>query len=106
MAEKRKFHRWPCSLKCSCKSETIEFTGTIVGLSFDGACIAEPSAIPPEGSDLIVYVQTPEESVSIGAHVVYQTEGMDQIGLQFYGPVEERSQKLLPLFKRYVDSET
>lgn len=109
MKDRRKFFRWPSSLTCLCEGEGIEVRGRIVDLSHGGACVAEPTALPEEGVDIKVTIDPDGQAIQLRAHVVFNNPvyelAPDEFGLEFYEQPEERSKKLMPLFKEYLEQE-
>lgn len=105
LKDRRKFYRWQTSISCVCQSEEGTFTGEIANLSLGGARIVRPSSIPVEGIDLDVVLHRKDYSVTLKAHVYYvEAEGEeDSFGIEFYGSLHERTQKLLPLFRQYLN---
>jgi hypothetical protein len=103
LKDRRKFHRWQTSISCVCQGEGGTFTGDIANLSLGGARIVQPSSLPPEGIDLEVVLHRKDYSVSLRAHVFYVEAGEEKaFGVEFYGSLHERTQKLLPLFRQYL----
>ncbi len=105
LKDRRKFHRWQTSISCVCRGEAGTFTGEIANLSLGGARIEQPSSFPPEGIDLEVILHRKDYSVSLRAHVFYvePEEEVKAFGIEFYGTLHERTQKLLPLFRQYLN---
>ncbi len=104
LKDRRKFYRWQTSISCVCQSEGETFTGEIANLSLGGARIVQPSGLPPEGIDLNVVLHRRDYSVSLKAHVFYVEPADEEkaFGVEFYGSLHERTQKLLPLFRQYL----
>ena len=104
LKDRRKFYRWQTSISCVCQGEAGTFTGEIANLSLGGARIVRPSSLPPEGIDLDVVLHRKDYSVSLKAHVFYvePVEDDQAFGIEFYGSLHERTQKLLPLFRQYL----
>ncbi|UCF36906.1 MAG: PilZ domain-containing protein [Acidobacteriota bacterium] len=106
MAEKRRYHRWECSLPCEFEDEAGRLTVDAVDISFDGACVAEPTASLEEGSDVVVTFTNDEELISLKAHVIYRHEEGGLFGIQFYGDHDRKAEVLLPLFRKYIEPES
>jgi hypothetical protein len=103
--ERRKFYRWPLSIHCVCRSEEGTFTGEISNLSFGGARVVRATTIPPEGTDIEIVLHRKDYSVSFRCHVYYVEQSEDAaFGIEFYGTLEERTQKLLPLMRSSVET--
>jgi hypothetical protein len=104
LKDRRKFYRWQTSISCVCRGNGCTFTGEIENLSLGGARIVNPSSLPPEGIDLDVVLHRRDYSVSLKAHVFYvEAEAAEMaFGIEFYGTLHERTQKLLPLFRQYL----
>ncbi len=81
----------------------------MANISFRGALIAGPSAIPPVGSFVTLVFYHRAEIVltaSVGSQVVHSspeasdTGGLGGFGLEFQEPLEKIRPKLLPLIEK------
>lgn len=105
LRDRRRSHRWPVSIPCVCEAEEGNFTGRVVNLSFGGARVEDTQRIPREGSDLRITLHQRDYGVSLSAHVFYASPEDPVFGIEFYGSLVERAQKLLPLFRRSAGTE-
>jgi hypothetical protein len=109
--DRRKFHRWESKIPCHCKGEDISLSGLVTNLSFKGARVTNPSQIPEEGSEILVTLHPGKERVLLKARVVYtmcriNPPGVEeQFGIEFYGTWDERLEKLMPLFRKYIEAQ-
>jgi hypothetical protein len=83
--------------------------GRIVDLSYGGACIREAAEVPVEGEELTVGMHLKEDFISVHGRVVFEHpeygDGSNDFGVEFYGSLAERGEKLVPLFKHYLEQE-
>ena len=107
MRDRRRFHRWDCSLSCRCVGEGFELNGTLTNLSFNGARVYTGKKPPPEGSEIKVSIiegngdETLEGKI-LKARVVSLYNNGECFGIEFYGQWDERVEILMPVFQRYV----
>jgi hypothetical protein len=75
----------------------------VENISFGGARIVRATSVPPEGTDIEVIFHRKDYSVAMKSHVYYvEAAGEAAFGIEFYGSLEERTQKLLPLMRSSV----
>jgi len=107
MRDRRRFHRWECSLECYCWLEGSEFKATLTNLSFNGARIFPSIKCPVEGSEIEVAILPEKNSIPdrkniLKARVVALYEGGTCFGVEFYGKWDDRVEILMPVFQKYV----
>ena len=110
--ERREYRRWDSKLSCMCFGDGFTLKGEITNLSFNGACVSNPSQLPPAGSDLEVTVRPGNENVTLKAQVVF-VEGPAEnrpakkcrFGIQFLVDSKEKFQKLMPYFEESIQNE-
>lgn len=104
MPDRRRFHRWPCSLKCGFDSTYTGQPGQISDISYGGARVRAFDILPSEGEDIGFRITTEEnsESIELTAHVAYVDED-GFFGIQFYLNPIQKSEFLVPLFKSQVE---
>lgn len=101
-SDKRHFTRWPVSIPCTVEWQAETISGWIANLSLTGALIRRASALPVEGSRVVLrFVADRGDRTIEGrliARVVHRTiyapwtmgarEGVGDFGLQFLGSAE------------------
>jgi len=107
MRDRRKFHRWDCSLECYCWGEGYEFQASLTNLSFNGARVHSDNKIPVEGAEIKVAIlpedsNIPDEGSILKARVVAVYEDGECFGIEFYGKWDEKVEILMPVFQRYI----
>jgi hypothetical protein len=108
MQDRRKFHRWECSLDCYCWGEGYEFKAVLTNLSFNGARVYSKSKSPVEGSEIRVGILPegdpgiPDKKSILNARVVAIYEDGECFGIEFYGKWDEKVEILMPVFQRYI----
>lgn len=111
MRDRRRFHRWDCSLNCYCWGEGFEFKATLTNLSFNGARVYPSASRPPaEGAEIEVAFlpeknQIPDRKNKIKARVVAIYEEGRCFGIEFYGDWDQKAEILMPVFQKYVQVE-
>ena len=110
MKDRRKFHRWDCSLSCCCSGEGFKLNGTLTNLSFNGGRVYPEGKSPPEGSEIHVSIitediETPLQDKVLKARVVSIYGNDECFGIEFYGKWDERVEILMPVFQKYVKVE-
>jgi PilZ domain len=110
MRDRRKFHRWDCSLGCYCWGEGFEFKAILTNLSFNGARVYFNKKLPAEGSEIQVAIlpektDVPDEETKLKARVVAIYDEGECFGIEFYGKWDERVEILMPVFQRYIKSD-
>ena len=111
MRDRRKFHRWDCSLDCYCWGDSYEFKAVLTNLSFNGARIYSKNRSPAEGSEIKVAIlpegeaEVPNKESILKARVVaiYDDDGC--FGVEFYGKWDEKVEILMPVFQRYIKAD-
>ena len=109
MAKKEPQQRWEISLPCSLEWDDRTTTGHVVNLSLRSALITLVDVVPPEGSPLILILQTDQGEVrfegKMGPRIVHAGwEARDQIGIGLLGiefqepqqAVQEKLGRLIP----------
>lgn len=108
MKDRRKFHRWECSLDCYCWGEGYEFAAVLTNLSFNGARVHTNKKSPAEGSEIKVAILpegeagVPGKENVLKARIVAIYEGGECFGIEFYGKWDEKVEILMPVFQRYI----
>lgn len=108
MRDRRKFHRWDCSLDCYCWGEGYEFKAVLTNLSFNGARVYSKHKNPDEGAEIRVAIlpegdtEAPGEENILKARVVAIYEDGECFGVEFYGKWDEKVEILMPVFQRYI----
>ena len=107
MKDRRRFHRWDCSLDCYCWGEGFEFKAVLTNLSFNGARIFPDRKSPAEGVEIEVAMLPEENSIPdkknmLKARVVAVYDNGECFGVEFYGQWDEKVEILMPVFQKYV----
>ncbi len=107
--QRRQLKRWGTSMPCMILWGDRIIKGELANISFRGAFIAAPSAIPPVDSAVTLIFHY-ESQISLRAtvdsevvHTIEETEEADGIrgfGLEFQGPLKINRSKLLPLIEK------
>lgn len=110
MKDRRKFHRWDCSLRCYCWGEGFEFKAVLTNLSFNGARVYFDKKLPAEGSEIKLAIlpedsDVPSEESILKARVVGVYDEGEGFGVEFYGKWDERVEILMPVFQRYIKAD-
>ena len=110
MRDRRKFHRWDCSLGCYCWGEGFEFKALLTNLSFNGGRVYFNKKLPAEGSEIQVAIlpeksNVPDKETMLKARVVAIYDEGECFGIEFYGKWDERVEILMPVFQRYIKSD-
>jgi len=104
LRDRRRFYRWQFAVPCILQTEHEALVCEVVNLSFGGAKVSIPKELPLEGADVGLVLHQNDYSISLSAHVFYveNVAGGWFLGVEFYGSLPERSQKLLPLFRDFA----
>jgi len=104
--DKRRFHRWPCSIPCRCKTEREILDAVLIDISYDGARLDKAHRLPAEGCEVELTLHLPDDDLQMRARIVYSRpdfpQPRNQFGIQFYGSEEEKQRKLLPIYQKYL----
>ncbi|MEJ2076502.1 MAG: PilZ domain-containing protein [Acidobacteriota bacterium] len=103
MEERRRFHRWDCSVPCRFSIAGHTFEGCVVNLSFNGAQVEAQGASPAVDARFVATLNPGSEDVQIPARVIYSTD--EAYGLLFEASREELVRKLMPFFRSQIDSQ-
>ncbi len=96
VVERRRSLRWVGTLPCRFVSGTESLTGQLTNLSFEGACISDPSKIPLEGSEILLTLRPEQEDVTLRAKIIYVERA--QFGIEFCESRAENLRVLKPFF--------
>lgn len=110
MRDRRRFHRWDCSLECRCWGDGFEFEATLTNLSFNGSRVYPKGESPPEGAEieLVLADNALEDALkgkSLKGRVVSIYDNGECFGIEFYGKWDDRVEILMPVFQKYVKVE-
>lgn len=106
--DRRRFHRWDADIACTCRTEHLCWPARIVDFSYGGARIVQSSIFPPEGEEVEIIFHTGNDQ-TVRARVVYAIPLQREktaFGAAFYGDIEEKRLKLLPVFRKLVEGKT
>jgi hypothetical protein len=106
--EQRNFRRWYCSILCTIDVDGARTPGTVVNLSFNGACVATSVHLPEEGTQLRLDIPHDQGIVSLPATVVHREDNIGvggRFGLSFDEARERIVGKLMPHFEEYISRE-
>ena len=102
MKERRKFVRKQFRIPCHFTWEGRTISGVVLNLSYGGLRISGAATVPPDGADIAVTLELSSHyQCTLVAFVVRsETKSPDggAFGVEFYGSLEERSEKLTPIF--------
>ncbi len=107
--ENRHFKRWPTSIPCTVLWEDQVITGKLENISFGGALIASPNAIPPIYGSVILAFNYKAQVVltaQVESQVIHRSAealeigGIGNFGVKFQEPLERIRRKLSPLLKK------
>ena len=88
--------RWSGRLPCRLEFEEEDISGEVVDLSFEGARVAIPGAMPKPGSLIRLALRPDRENVRLAAIVVYVDK--QSFGVQFQHTRSEAIKVLKPFF--------